>query len=76
MNTKELIDLLKKLPPDKKVVIRGYEDGFNDIKELRKVNLVFRPDSPWYNGEYAISNDPDAIEAIELFGENNNEIPL
>jgi hypothetical protein len=76
MNAKELIDLLKNLPPDKKVVIRGYEDGFNDIKELKTVSIVYQSDSPWYYGEYALSNDPDAIEAIELFGENKNEIPL
>jgi len=36
MNAKEPIELLKKLPPDLEVVIRGYEDGFNDIKDIKK----------------------------------------
>jgi len=40
MNAKKLIELLQNLPPEQKVVIRGYEDGFNDIKELRGVRLV------------------------------------
>jgi hypothetical protein len=73
MNAKELIELLKNFPPDQKVVIRGYEDGFNDIQELRKVSVVYQPNSKWYYGEYALSDKPSAIEAIELFGENKNE---
>lgn len=73
MNAKELIELLKNLPPDQKVVIRGYEDGFNDIQELRKVRIVHKPDSKWYYGEYALSDKLGAIEAFELFGENKNE---
>jgi hypothetical protein len=72
MNAKKLIELLQNLPPEQKVVIRGYEDGFNDIKELRGVRLVHQANSPWYYGEYMLSNEPGAIEAIELFGQNKN----
>ncbi|WP_283773978.1 hypothetical protein [Aquiflexum sp. TKW24L] len=40
MKAKELIDLLKNFPPDQKVVIRGYEEGFNDIMELRQISII------------------------------------
>lgn len=73
MKAKEHIDLLKNFPPDQKVVIRGYEGGFNDITELRRVRVVHQPNSKWYYGEYISSEKPEAIEAIELFGENKNE---
>jgi hypothetical protein len=73
MKVKELIDLLKNFPPDQRVVIRGYEEGFNDIMELRVIRVIHEPDSKWYYGEYALSDKEDAIEAIELFGENQNE---
>jgi hypothetical protein len=73
MNVQELIESLKSLPPDKKVVIRGYEEGYNDISEIREIRIVLRPDLPWYYGQYLLGSKQDDIEAIELFGENKNE---
>jgi hypothetical protein len=70
MNAGELIELLKHMSPETKIVIRGYEDGFNDILELKNINIIPTPDAEWYYGEYAISDKPNAIEAVELYGEN------
>jgi len=36
MTASELIILLQKFPPETKIVVRGYEDGYNDIIELRQ----------------------------------------
>jgi hypothetical protein len=35
MTASELIKLLQEFPPDTKIVVRGYEDGYNDIIKLR-----------------------------------------
>ena len=56
MNVQELIESLKSLPPDKKVVIRGYEEGYNDISEIREIRIVLRPDLPWYYGQYLLGS--------------------
>ena len=72
MTAKELIMELQKLSSDTKIVVRGYEDGYNDILELKPVKIKGTPDSNWYEGEFDVSTDWDAVEAIDLFGENKN----
>lgn len=72
MTAQELIQHLQTLPPDTKIVIRGYEDGYNDILKLKEVKIKTKADASWYDGEYESSNDADAIAAIDLFGENKN----
>ena len=74
MTAQELISHFLNLPPQTKVVVRGYEDGYNDILKLRSVKIKPNKDPHWYSGEYEESNDADAIEAVDLFGENNHPI--
>jgi hypothetical protein len=74
MTASELIHHLKQLPPDTKILIRGYEDGYNDIIKLKPVRVKHNPDADWYYGEYAASSDPEATDAIELYGENKSSI--
>jgi hypothetical protein len=73
MNAKELIRHLNLLSPETKVVIRGYEDGFNDISQIKTLKIIFKPENMWYYGAYEKSNDTEAIDAVELFGENSNK---
>lgn len=72
MTASELIQHLKALPPDTKIVIRGYEDGYNDILKLRTIKIKPDKNSHWYLGEYEDSTDADSIPAVDLFGENKN----
>ena len=72
MTVAELIQKLQTFPRETKVVIRGYEDGYNDILQLKKVKIKSKVDAHWYDGEYEDSNDTDAIAAIDLYGENKN----
>ena len=72
MTVAELIQQLQTLPPETKVVIRGYEDGYNDILQLKKVKIKPKVDAHWYDGEFDDSTDADAIDAANLFGENKN----
>ena len=72
MTAQQLIQLLQNLPPTTKIMVRGYEDGYNDILKLIEVKIKNNIESAWYNGEYEESRDADAINAINLFGENQN----
>jgi hypothetical protein len=73
MTVKELTNLLKQLPPDIKIVVRGYEEGYNDILQLKPLKLIQDINAKWYYGEYSKSDSEDVIDAVELYGENKNE---
>ena len=72
MTAQELIQHLQTLPPDTKIVVRGYEDGYNDVLKLKPVKIKLKPNAYIWEGEYENSTDEDAIDAIDLYGENNN----
>ena len=50
MTAQELILLLQTLPPHTKMVVRGYEDGYNDILRLNEVKIKPKADAEWYYG--------------------------
>ena len=71
MTAVELIHLLQALPPDTRLVVRGYEDGYNDITVLKPLRLQPREGgAEWYYGEYETGEQ--GFVAMELFGENKN----
>ncbi len=39
-----------------KVVVNGYEDGFDDIKDLKVITAYEKIDNEWYNGKYEQSS--------------------
>ncbi len=69
MTASELIRKLNELPPEIKIVIRGYENGYNDIIEMKNRKITNNKESNWWDGEYIESNETDAIPVVELFGE-------
>ena len=73
MTAKELIALLQQVPSETTIMVRGYEEGYNMISELKPVRIMYDMSAPWYCGEYGDSKSQVAIEAIELFGKNNNK---
>lgn len=72
MTAQELIQHLQTLPPDTKIVVRGYEDGYNDILKLKTVKIKLNPNANVWDGEYEDSNDIGATPAVDLFGENQH----
>lgn len=72
MTAQGLIQQLQTIPPTTKIVVRGYEDGYNNIVKLKAVTIKAKTDSHWYDGEFESSDDSDAIDAIDLYGENKN----
>lgn len=69
MTADELIQHLQKLAPDTQIVIRGYEDGFNNILKLieRKIAPHSYREADYY-GEF--EEVKEGTPAIELWGEN------
>ncbi|MGN6531904.1 MAG: hypothetical protein ACTHK0_09150 [Ginsengibacter sp.] len=70
MTARELILKLQQLDPETKVVVRGYEDGYNDVFSLKPVRIKTMANGAWYYGEYADSDHVDAFDAVDIFGEN------
>jgi len=74
MTADELIEQLKHLPPHTKIVVRGYEEGYNDILRLESIKIVHSEKNEWCHGEYIGGNNTDAMPAVELFGENTKQL--
>lgn len=69
MTAHELIQQLQKLAPDTQIVIRGYEDGYNNILKLieRKIAPHKYQEADYY-GEF--QETKEGTIAMELWGEN------
>jgi hypothetical protein len=50
MNVGELITLLQTHPRDARIVVSGYEDGYDDVTVIREVFIKPCADSKWYYG--------------------------
>ena len=71
MTVNELIAELRKHPPETRVVVSGYEDGYDDITRFQVVSIAPKPNAKEYEGRL---QDKDAGEpAVLLFGRGRNE---
>lgn len=75
MTVEELIIKLQHLSPDTRVVIRGYEDGYNDILKIKPLIIVPHPhQDAYYYGEYTHARTEEerasGVKAVELYGDN------
>lgn len=75
MTAKDLIDCLVQFPPDTPIIIRGYEEGYNDILHIIPRMIIPHPEQKTdYYGEYIEARTENeknaAINAIELYSEN------
>jgi len=71
MTASELIRKLNDLPPEIKIVVRGYENGYNDIIMQKNRKITINKESTWWDGEYIDSKETNVIPAVELFGDNH-----
>lgn len=73
MTAGELIYELQKLSSDTRILVRGYEDGYNDILKLIPVKIKLNVSEHWYEGQHGKSHNNEGIIAVELFGENKSK---
>ena len=71
MKVAELIKNLQELPQNYRVVVQGYEDGFDDVSRIMPVSIKPGAEKKWYNGKYAGAEDGE--KAVVIFGRSRME---
>lgn len=72
MNVQELIELLRTYPADLRVVVNGYEDGYDDLspRQLSVVKIALGTGKDEWEGEHGDPDGPidgaDVVEALVL----------
>ena len=74
MTVKELAELLRKYPEDLRVVVNGYEDGYDDLSPERISVIKIQLDtqihdwegqhSDFYGSEKETTDDAEIVEAL------------
>ena len=72
MTVKELNEKLNSFADDMIVLVGGYEDGFNDISEIRELKIKLNVNKHWFEGAHEESDDTTTREAIAFLGTNKN----
>lgn len=77
MTVSELIASLQSYPPDTRVVVLGYETGYDDVTEVRGIYIVPEENPAWYNGRY--DNAPperahQSERAVLVYGRNREDL--
>ncbi|MBF0177996.1 MAG: hypothetical protein HQL63_14285 [Magnetococcales bacterium] len=73
MTVAELMELLKQHAPTMRVVVAGYEGGYNDLSSIKPIRMVPEADTRWYCGAHAEADDgnENAVTALLLSGHNH-----
>jgi hypothetical protein len=80
MNIKQLIEILRQYPDEMRVIVEGYEDGFNDITIVEEKEIAINVLTEWYYGQHIATDDIFRMEEIKnpiiekvllINGENN-----
>jgi hypothetical protein len=66
MKVSELIELLKGQPPDLRVILKGYENGYADVSGLRERAIKLDVHRRWWNGPHEVAEGTPDETAIEL----------
>lgn len=52
MTVSELIQKLQQADPDSKVLVDGYEDGYEELEKVSFVSVKYKKEQAWYYGPY------------------------
>jgi hypothetical protein len=66
MNVNQLIKRLQMYPPDLRVVVRGYEGGYNDVDTFENIKIVLNYHEEKYYGKHE--------DAESLYGNNAEQL--
>lgn len=77
MTVDELISALKAHPMNMRVIVRGYEGGYNDATELvaRRIRLDAHEDEDWVFGQHEDVRNADegpCEDAVEVQGSRSD----
>ena len=68
---KQLIEALKDYPDDMRIVLKGYESGYADVRGIGEMRIVLdvNKGEPWYYGEHEDVNyvdNPDSNDVVSV----------
>jgi len=66
MTVAELIEKLKTLPPQTRVMTQGYEGGVDDAIFGRVVDVKLNVNDAWYYGAHEVVDDDDGNNEGEI----------
>jgi hypothetical protein len=75
MKVSELIERLQTYRQDALVVVRGYENGYDDIINVKEVMIKPAANPQWYDGIYEevrVETSEMVEKAILLFGKDRS----
>lgn len=67
MKVKELIPLLAQMPAESDVVVRGYENGVDDVIEVTLIQILRDAHKEWYYGKHEI-DETGRAQAVLIAG--------
>jgi hypothetical protein len=62
MNVGELISKLQELDPNLRVVLPGYEGGFDDLNSFDQIKIVLNFNDRWYYGSHERLERSDDVD--------------
>jgi hypothetical protein len=69
MNVDQLIKRLQMYTPDLRVVVRGYEGGYNDVSRFENLKIVLDYYDEWYYGKHedasTILNEETKVNVVD-----------
>ncbi len=72
MNVAELIEKLKNFPPESRVVVEGYEEGYDDVKEVKVISVRLNAYEEEWRGPHKKSKSVKAKKVVGLIGRERN----
>lgn len=76
MTVSELIAALKNYPSDTRVIVMGYESGYDDITMVKQIAIMPEEKPVWYKGRYDDAPSEKAGQAeraVLVYGRNERE---
>ena len=67
MIIEELIQQLKRYPKNSLVTVQGYEDGYDEVTNVREISIKPNTSHEWYNGKYINSDNAASETAVLIF---------
>jgi len=52
MIIEELIQQLQRYPRNSRVIVQGYEDGYDEVSTVEEISIQPNTSHEWYNGKY------------------------
>lgn len=84
MKIKDLIEILSQFNPETRVIVAGYEGGFNDLTSIKPIQIKLNVNKKWYYGAHdkinqiinQDSSNSTEVTAIYLSGKNDESDSL